>query len=199
MLKSKSKLAHKWTTIEEVARKAGMYTSGVSANGYADPRWGIGQKWNSFVNHIHERRGLKGKDVLNAALKTVEGKTKPWFLYIGTIDTHVSWRPKEPWISKYHPPYSGRFARRFSGEDAGRAAGGKLKLTPAEIKWVRALYDSNVSYQDDLLAQLLATLEKWGIAEKTMIIITADHGDEQWEDGRVGHGASLPPCSRVRC
>ena len=23
-----------------------------------------------------------------------------------------------------------------------------------------------------------------------MIIITADHGDEQWEDGRVGHGGS---------
>ena len=23
-----------------------------------------------------------------------------------------------------------------------------------------------------------------------MLIVTADHGDEQWEDGRVGHGGS---------
>ena len=48
-----------------------------------------------------------------------------------------------------------------------------------------ALYDSNVSYQDDLLGKLLAKLEEWGIYDQTMIIITADHGDELWEDGRV--------------
>lgn len=189
MISSKAKLAGKWKTIDEVARSAGMYTSGVSANGYVAKKWGFGAAWNKYSNHIHERLGLKGKDVYDKAIGTIDGKKDPWFLYLGTIDTHVSWRPKKPWIEKYHPePYSGRFAKRFSGEDAGK----KLTLTAAEIEWVRAIYDSNVSYQDELLGQFLAKLDEWGIAEQTMIIITADHGDEQWEDGnRVGHGASL--------
>src|SRR6185369_276526 len=52
------------------------------------------------------------------------------------------------------------------------------------------LYDSNVSYQDDLLGQLIEKLQGAGIWDQTMLIVTADHGDEQWEDGRVGHGGS---------
>jgi arylsulfatase A-like enzyme len=190
MIAPKAKLDSKWTTIDELMRDAGMFTSGVSANGYVDSRWGFGTAWNTYHNHIHEKSGLTGADVMGRAIKTIEGKTDPWFLYIGTIDTHVSWRPKAPWISKYHPAsYDGRFAKRFSGEDAGK--GDKLNMTQAEIEWVRALYDSNVSYQDDLLRQLLDKLKEWGIADQTMIVITSDHGDEQWEDGRVGHGASL--------
>ncbi len=187
MLKPKAKLGGEWTTVDEVARSAGMYASGVTANGYVARKWGFGDSWNKYANHIHEGGGLKGQEVFDAAIATVDGKTDPWFLYIGTIDTHVSWRPKEPWIGKYHEPYTGRFAKRFSGADAGK----KLNMTDAEIKWVRAVYDSNVSYQDDLLKQLLEKLESWGIAEQTMLIVTADHGDEQWEEGRVGHGGSL--------
>jgi arylsulfatase A-like enzyme len=55
---------------------------------------------------------------------------------------------------------------------------------------VRALYDSNVSYQDQLVGELIDKLKGWGVWDQTMLIITADHGDELWEEGRVGHGAS---------
>jgi arylsulfatase A-like enzyme len=37
----------------------------------------------------------------------------------------------------------------------------------------------------------MAKLQEWGIADDTMLIITSDHGDELFEDGRVGHGAAL--------
>ena len=188
MLAPKAKLASKWTTVDEVAKGAKLFASGVSANGYVAQKWGFGTAWDKYSNHIHEHLPLQGQDVYDAGLATVDGKKQPWFLYLGTIDTHVSWRPKQPWIDKYHPtPYKGRFAARFSGEDAGKA----LTMTDAEIAWVRALYDSNVSYQDDLLGKLVGKLEEWGIADQTMLIVTADHGDEQWEHDKVGHGGSL--------
>jgi arylsulfatase A-like enzyme len=180
----------KWTTVDEVAKSAKLYTAGVSANGFVDPvKRNSGEKWDHFSNHIHKQIGLTGKDILDAGIKVVEGKKDPWFLYLGTIDTHVSWRAKEPWISQYDGGYKGRFEKVFSGDDANKAK--KLGITDAEKKHVRALYDSNVSYQDDLLKQLLAKLAEWGIADETMIIITGDHGDEQWEKGRVGHGGSV--------
>ncbi len=190
----KDPLVETWTTIDEVAKSAGMYVAGVSANGYVRPKKGFGTAWNAFSNHIEEETGLKAEDLLEHGLKLVGSKKEPWFLYIGTVDTHVSWRAKEPWLSKYDPDYSGRYKDTFSGEDAGKAAQSKEHnggLTDREIAHVRALYDSNVSYQDDILRQLIEKLQAAGIWDQTMLIITADHGDEQWEDGRVGHGQSV--------
>jgi arylsulfatase A-like enzyme len=190
MIGEKDRLGESWTTVDEVAKAAGMYIAGVSANGYIRPKRGFGNSWDKYVNHIEMELGLKAEDILDKGISFVDGKKQPWFLYLGTVDTHVSWRAKEPWISKYSPGYKGRFAETFGGADAGAAATGKLKLTSDEIKHVRALYDSNVSYQDDILDKLIAKLTAWGIWDQTMLIITADHGDEQWEDGKVGHGAS---------
>ena len=48
---------------------------------------------------------LRGEDLV-AAAKTFLTKNpgeKPFFLYLGTIDAHVSWRAHEPWISKVRP------------------------------------------------------------------------------------------------
>jgi arylsulfatase A-like enzyme len=188
------KLSDKWTTIDEVAKAAGMYVAGVSANGYIRPTRGFGRAWNQFSNHIVEATGLRAEDVFKHGVRFIKDKHEPWFLYLGFVDTHVSWRAKEPWISKLDPGYTGRFKDDFSGADAGKAAASKAKnggLTDREVQHVRALYDSNVSYQDDVLRQLVEQLKTWGIWDQTMLIVTADHGDEQWEDGRVGHGQSV--------
>ncbi|MBK7536697.1 MAG: sulfatase-like hydrolase/transferase [Myxococcales bacterium] len=189
-LGEKDKLDPKWVTIDEVAKAARMHVAGVSGNGYIRPSKGYGTAWDQFSNHIEEELGLKGQDLFDKGLGWVGAKKEPWFLYLGTIDTHVSWRAKKPWIEQYDPGYKGRFEDTFSGEDAAKAATGKITLTEREKDHVRAIYDSNVSYQDDLLRQLIEKLTAAGVWDKTMLIITADHGDEQWEDGKVGHGAS---------
>jgi arylsulfatase A-like enzyme len=183
------KLADKWMTIDEVAKKAGKYTAGASGNGYIRPARGFGSAWDQFVNHIEKSLGLKGADIMEKGLSFITPKhDRPWFLYLGLIDTHVTWRAKAPWMAKYDGGYKGRFQDSY-GDDGKGASSGK-DLSDKEKDHVRALYDSNVSYQDDLVGQLIEKLKTWGIYDQTMIIITADHGDEQWEDGRVGHGGS---------
>ncbi|MDB4958664.1 MAG: sulfatase [Myxococcales bacterium] len=185
----KDRLADKWTTIDEVAKKAGTYVAGASGNGYIRPARGFGSAWDQYVNHIEKSLGLKGADIMEKGLSFVSAKkTQPWFLYLGFIDTHVTWRAKQPWMDKYDGGYKGRFTTEY-GDDGPNGSNGK-DLTDKEKDHVRALYDSNVSYQDELLGQLVEKLKNWGVYDQTMIIITADHGDEQWEDGRVGHGGS---------
>jgi arylsulfatase A-like enzyme len=183
----------KFVTIDEVMKAAGFFNSGVSANGYVTKKWGFGDKWDKYRNHIHDGGGVKGEDLLKFAVASVEDKKdQPWFLYIGTIDTHVSWRAKEPWFSKYDPaPYSGKYVKEASGKDIEQLATSRKQPSERDKTRIVAIYDSNVSYQDELLGKLFDKLTEWGIAEDTMIVVTADHGDEQWEDGRVGHGASL--------
>jgi arylsulfatase A-like enzyme len=186
----KDKLDAKFMTIDEVAKKAGKYAAGVSANGYIRPERGFGTTWDQFVNHIMKSLGLKGIDVYEKGVSFITPKKdQPWFLYLGMIDTHVTWRAKSPWLEKYDPGYKGKFETSY-GDDGKGGSNGK-NLSDKEKNHVRALYDSNVSYQDDLLGKLVEQLQSWGIYDKTMIIITADHGDEQWEDGdRVGHAGS---------
>jgi arylsulfatase A-like enzyme len=181
-------LLDKWVTIDEVAKKAGKFVAGASGNGYIRPARGFGSGWDRFVNHIEKGLGLKGADIMDKGLSFVAPKKdQPWFLYLGFIDTHVTWRAKQPWLDRYDGGYKGRFATELGDDGPG---GFPKDLTDHEKDHVRALYDSNVSYQDDLLGQLIEKLKGWGVWEQTMLIVTADHGDEQWEDGRVGHGGS---------
>lgn len=192
MIKDGAKLSESWTTIDEIAKKAGLYNVGVSSNGYITAKNGFGTKWDYYRNHIHDGGGLKGQNILDFSIKGLTGHTdKPFFLYMGMIDTHVSWNAREPWFSKYDPePYDGRFVKSLSGKDADASASGAVTFTARDKKRIVAMYDSCVSYQDELIAKLMDQLKTWGVDQDTMIIITADHGDEQWEDGRLGHGAS---------
>lgn len=192
MIPPNSRIDPRWVTVEEVAKGAGMLASGVSANGYITPDRGFGDKWDKFRNHIHQGGGLRAEDVLGKAVESISDPAAPWFLYLGSIDTHVSWRVKEPWFSKYDPePYTGRFKEEASGVDMGKVAAGALKITDRDKRRIIAIYDSNVSYQDQQVGVLMEKLKEWGALDQTMIIITADHGDEQFEAGRVGHGGSI--------
>ncbi len=56
---------------------------------------------------------------------------------------------------------------------------------------LRAFYDSATSYADQQLGRLVAQLRAWGIWDQTMLIVTADHGEELLEDTRCGHAVSL--------
>jgi arylsulfatase A-like enzyme len=60
-----------------------------------------------------------------------------------------------------------------------------------DIERLRAIYDSAVSYIDQQVGRVVGKLKAWGIWDQTLLIITADHGEELFEDTRCGHGASL--------
>lgn len=57
-----------------------------------------------------------------------------------------------------------------------------------EKKLLNAIYDASLSYIDQKLGELFHALQKFGIWDNLIIIITADHGEELLEEGRFGHG-----------
>jgi len=52
-------------------------------------------------------------------------------------------------------------------------------------------YDAGVKYVDDYIGRLLRELQREGIAKKTIVIITSDHGESLGEHGMNYHGISL--------
>jgi arylsulfatase A-like enzyme len=65
-------------------------------------------------------------------------------------------------------------------------------LPPEEIRQIRALYDGCTRLFDDCVGEILDALERHGLADDTIVIITSDHGDDLYEPGvTLGHGLTF--------
>ncbi|HET7500830.1 MAG TPA: sulfatase, partial [Kofleriaceae bacterium] len=184
---------------QEMAR-ARFTTLAVTGNGYVNEDGGYARGFREFRNMMREtgvENGIiYGQQIVDAALDKLDHhRTDPAYLFLGTIDTHGPWIARKPWIDVYSPgPYRGPFQEYGTAKDLGFKAGsmGCSKIPPpADIERLRAIYDSAVSYHDVQVGRLVKQLQSWGIWDQTMLIITADHGEELFEDQRCGHGGSL--------
>jgi arylsulfatase A-like enzyme len=194
------KIDRSFAILGDQLTKAGLYTIGVTGNGFVNEDGGYARGFREYRNMMREKgiiNGvLYGATILDAALAKVDKhRDAPAFLFMGTIDTHGPWIARKPWIKIYSPgPYHGPFQEYGTSKDLGFRPGrmGCSIIPPKEdIERLRAIYDSAVSYHDQQLGRLVAKLKSWGIWDQTMLIVTADHGEELFEDMRCGHGGSL--------
>lgn len=58
-------------------------------------------------------------------------------------------------------------------------------------------YRQELRYVDDVVNRLLSHIERIGIAEKTIVIIHGDHGEEFKDHGKTGHQALYNECANV--
>jgi arylsulfatase A-like enzyme len=188
-ISDKAHLNLDFVTLPEVVKSAALYNGGFIANGFIRESWGFGQGWDVLHNAIQEETGLKAEDLVKSGKKFLaEHGKNPFFLYLGTIDAHVSWRVHQPWMAKYDPePYEGAFVKGCSDPQLDQIVAGKLKVNERDKVRIVAAYDSDISYNDQQFGELMKLLDK----DDTMVVLTADHGEEFWDHGRIGHGQSL--------
>lgn len=173
--------------------QAGHTTVAVVANTLLkDPT--VQSAFQQFIAHPL-RKGL----VLNQTIRAVVSRfaqTESFFLYLHYMDTHDPYTATKRTIAelgeRYEPQVNLRDVRRqyFTGETA-------LALPVDEaIRCLRAQYDASVRYADRTTANLFAALDACGLLDETLVIITADHGEEFLdaeitEEKNVGHGRHL--------
>ena len=115
-------------------------------------------------------------------LKELRDPEKPFFLQLNLSKPHPAYRIHEPWYSMYDP-------EKITAFPFDLPEGASLPLT-AQRKWrlgddigeaslreMRAVYYGMVSFIDDLVGQVLSTLEAQGLADDTLVIFASDHGD----------------------
>jgi arylsulfatase A-like enzyme len=179
---------------------AGMYTAACTGNGYVNEDDGYARGFKQFRNMMREtgveNNLIYGQKIVDAGLAQLDKqRDQPTYLFLGTIDTHGPWVARKPWIDIYSPgPYHGPFVEYGTAKDLGFKPGSmgcSIIPPPADVERLRAIYDSAVSYHDKMVGYLVDKLKAWGIWDQTLLIITADHGEELFEDQRCGHGGSL--------
>ena len=67
----------------------------------------------------------------------------------------------------------------------------KKSLGPASLSLARDSYDDCLASLDRDLATLIDELERRNLLDQTLVILTADHGEQFGEHGEFGHGLSL--------
>ncbi|HKU40959.1 MAG TPA: sulfatase, partial [Polyangiales bacterium] len=189
-----SKVPESVELLPEYFNKRGYRTAAFIANGYVSDKFGFKQGWDDYRNYIRENRRSIAQEVAGDVLAWLDGRpqNKPFFLYVHTIDPHVPYRPPKSFLSMYDPdPYSGPVDFSRTNELLEQIKIGKLPLNDRDKVRLQALYDGEISYHDVHFAAILDGLDKRGLRDDTMVVVTADHGEEFWDHGSVGHGHSV--------
>ena len=125
---------------------------------------------------------------------------RPFFLFLHTKSVHNAPAASKRAIGSalpYDPPpaYRERFlpgGARFPWEEEELRGGAYLYLMnrliaravrspadfePASLEELAALYDAGIRYVDTELGRLLSALADMGVADETLVVVTADHGE----------------------
>jgi arylsulfatase len=132
---------------------------------------------------------LDARAITSEALRflTAAGRCRT-ALYLHYLDTHTPYRA---------PP---RFARMFVDASAQTTIGltfddvtgaWQQRYGEADRRRIVDLYDGAIAFTDRQLGRLFRGLARRGRMANTLVVVTADHGEEFWDHGQFFHGQSL--------
>jgi len=176
-------------------KRAGYATDVVQTNGNLVRELGFAEGFDKY-EYIPDESADK---VTPCALRHLEALRDPFFLYVHYMDPHLPYTPPERFreLFGWPPPVDDSelaIVNDFMGYvlDHGEYKVGNIPspsykpLSTAAEEAVRTLYDAEARSLDEELVKLLdALLEQ---RPNTLIVITADHGEQIWDHDYLGHG-----------
>lgn len=171
------RLPHGIPTLAEVLRDRGYETAGYVSAAYLDGRFGFSRGFDEYDDYTavrlsgeSARREVSAPSITRLALDYLSRRGKavrPFFLFLHYYDVHADYVP--------HPPYD----RMFHA------------TTTHGLEQSIALYDGEVAWVDHHVGLVLDDLRRRGLLDRTVVVITADHGEELLDHGQTGHGKTL--------
>jgi len=139
--------------------------------------------------------GLEPRLVARALRFAREHRGDKWFLYLHCLDPHAPYDPPEEYYQRFarYPVVKEQRLRLF--EDvrpnlpALRAEG--FGANEPRFEDLVDRYDAEIAFVDAHIGELFEGLRELGALDKTLVVITADHGEEFLEHGFVEHAWQL--------
>jgi arylsulfatase A-like enzyme len=150
------------TTIGEVMKRGGYRTGAILSHEYFND-WGLEQGFDTYDNELGKK-----SDPFGIKSQDVTDKAQAWIARQGNAKWFL-------W-AHYIDPH------------------GRYVAHPGEVSWGSTeedLYDGELRYTDKHLGRLLDFVAHTPSADRTVIIITSDHGDGFNEHGYINHGQKL--------
>jgi arylsulfatase A-like enzyme len=186
-------LADALVTWPELAQRAGLTTVAVSANPLLSRATNLAQGFETLVElpwGSTTEEWSPASDVNRIFLDWLAGHRAWRFVaYLHYMEPHDPYWPPE----SMRPPQPAGLRPLVAQGRVAKAVRtkGAPPLSPVEVEYLRGLYTGEVRAWDEQLEHLLRGLEAAGVLDSTVVIVTADHGEEFLEHGRMRHGSHL--------
>ncbi len=182
-------------TLAQSFADAGYRTGAIVSAPYVNSRYGFAKGFDDYDDHsVHfetnedSYKSVTAPIVQDAAAGWLERNANGrFFLFLHYWDVHYDYAPGPPYDRMFDPDYAGS----LSGEDFYFNPKINKDISARDLEHLLALYDGEIRLVDDYIGRLRDHVEELGIADRTVFVITADHGDEFFEHGRKGHHRTL--------
>ena len=172
------KLADEHLTLAELLREAGYTTQAFVSVGDQSEQNGFAQGFDGFDDDF-ESKSISPLEVTDKAVRWLRGARAPFFLWVHYWDPHGPYAPPEEHDLFWDRPEQ-RWLRVFT--TGGRVPEGDASaVRPGTEERIVSLYDGEIHYTDSQIGRLLETLEEQGIDRRTLVVLTADHGEMHTE------------------
>ena len=113
---------------------------------------------------------------------------RPFFAFLNYMDAHEPFLPPPDHPAKFGdgPASRGDYWMLLHNWDVD-----KTHFSPREVALNRDGYDNCIADLDQQIGSLLDELDRRGVLDNTLVIITSDHGEEFGEHNVFNHGYSL--------
>jgi len=111
----------------------------------------------------------------------------PFFIFINYIDAHLPYKPCGPYDTIYLDRKIASAKVKKTNQDPHAYLAKKVAMNDDDFEILRSLYDGEISYLDFNVNQLFDLLSRLRILDKTLLIITSDHGENIGDHGLMDH------------
>ena len=131
----------------------------------------------------------RGEEITTKAIDWIDRAKSPFLLFLHYFDVHSDYSARPEYVAMFAKPYAGPIDGSTAQLLEMRADG--TRIDGADLEHLVALYDAEIRQLDDQLARLLRALDERGLSDRTLIVVTSDHGEELMEHGSVLHGRTM--------
>lgn len=185
-----SRLDESWTLLPELFQQAGYATGAVVSHTFCSRRWGFDQGFDSFdESGIQADESRIAAQVSDGALAFLAANpSRPVFLFLHYFDPHFTYIEHSGFGFDPEPGYEGPVRDRVHARSLIRM---RERLTPDDVREMQRIHDSEVAFVDHHLGRVFERLREQGRYDDALLVVTADHGEEFFEHGNLGHGRTL--------
>ncbi len=190
-------------SLARVLSAEGYRTHGVVSHLYLSTLFGFNAGFDSW--HEKNARGhsyISSAKVTNRALEVLDflesraaeataEEARPFFLLLHYFDPHYDYLEHEGF--EFSAGYSGSLTSGRDNIEHLRQEAAAGHYDEQDIQYLHDLYDSEVRFTDHHIGRVLRELERRGLYDETLIVLTADHGEAlgNRKDRWVGHTISM--------
>jgi arylsulfatase A-like enzyme len=174
-------------TLAELLGANGIHTAGFVSNGVAGTGFGLDRGFAEF-EEVYRRFGSHAGAFRNVLPSWFSSNTaRRFFAYVHFREPHFAYDPPPPFNTMFGPdaPLTKTMKTKFDW--ITDVNWGRVQPSDAEVEHLRRLYDGNLAYVDREVGAIRRDLESAGLWDKTLVIVSADHGDQLYEHGYIGH------------